>query len=164
MLTAVEYRGTPLTRVSQRSTISWLVHTQRASFPDRLELEIADMFVCLRFSRHAIPIFLRASPSPTICWSVPSLIYMRCVFGIKGLLFAQKLSQLCVLAFLPRRTQHWETVVHCVVERTPHAVARGHSLSPAHCIDRIRPLSTRSTFINLFNRQSCAFLLQRNRE
>lgn len=76
MSTAVEYRGTPLTRVSQRSSISWLLHTQRASFPDRLELEIADMFVCLRFSRHAILTFLRASHSPTICWCIPSLIYM----------------------------------------------------------------------------------------
>lgn len=75
MMTAVEYRGTPLTRVSQRSSISWLVHTQ-ASFPDQQELEIVDMFVCLRFSRHAILTFLRASPSPTICWSIPLLIYM----------------------------------------------------------------------------------------
>lgn len=75
------------------------------------------------------------------------------------MLFAQKLFRLCALASLPRRKQHWETVVHCVVERTLHAVARGYTLSPAHCIDRVRPLSTRSTFINLFNRQSCAFLL-----
>lgn len=61
MLTAVEYRATPLTRVSQRSTISWLVHTQRASFPLRLELEIVDMFAILSTCDPHIPASLSLS-------------------------------------------------------------------------------------------------------
>lgn len=119
LMISVEYSST---RVSHRSSISWKSFTHsRLHF----QTQDVDMFVCLRFSRHAIHIFLRVSPSPTICWSVPSFFYMsrRCAFRIRGLLFVQKLFRLCLLASLPRRKHHWEMMVHCAAESALRAPA-----------------------------------------